>query len=127
MTAYAMAIDAERVSGTPSLDLAELILIPVTEGFVASDTGGGGVEYVAADERPLDVQHRPEGRIDAIYNSGDIPQYLGSPTLVGGLPNHSAGGILVVAGQRLASSVLADTVSLTLKVYQRWAQLRGAE
>src|SRR3990167_782933 len=127
MTAYAMAIDAERVSGTPSLDLAELVLIPTTEGFVASDTGGGGVEYVAADERPLYVQHRPEGRIDAIYNSGSIPQYLGSPTLVGGLPNHSAGGILVVAGQRLASSVLADTVSLTLKVSRRGAQLRGAE
>ena len=125
---YSLRLEAERVAGTGSLDLDVLLLIPVGEGFVFAE--GGEVQYVTSPGvsfQPMTIQHRPDGRIDTagydvLY---DGPYFTVNAQVLGGIP--VGAGAAVLAGQRQASSVLADAIGLNIRFFPRWATLRGAE
>ncbi len=118
---YALGIDAERVSGACSLDMDCLVMIPNDEGFVYAD--GGAVQLVAADTKPLYVQHFADGTKLSVGMVSNAPQTLGTPSINGGAP--IGNGIVVIAGQRQTVSTLADTVGLLVNVYRRWRSIRG--
>lgn len=124
---YALAVDAERITGTPQLHLDCLVMIPVTEGWFSVDmgnpagiTGGEGVQTGTL----LYLVDRPEGQKYSTYVDTGLPLSVGAPRVADGMP--AGNGIFVLAGQRVASSVLADAVNVTFQVYPRWETLRGA-
>lgn len=131
---YALGLDAERVTGTPTLNVDCFVMIPVDEGWVAASidgSGGQGVQYSAGDMRPLYVTDHADGSRDSVWYTGTNPQIIGVPRGSGGLP---VGGnnILVLAAQRQIgatsyNSQLADTAGVQVQVYERWESMRGAE
>lgn len=120
---YALAIDAERISGTPQLHLDCFVLIPTTEGWFSADMGPNLTGDGVSNGNTLYVVDRADGQKYSIYLSAGVPFSVSAPRVTGGLP--PGAGIVVLAGQRQASSVLADGVNLTLQVYNRWETLRG--
>src|SRR5579859_233117 len=127
---YAMGIDAELVTGTPSttnLEMDCLTLIPIGEGWCSADvtnTFGYGTQYSLGDTMPTYVQERPDGTKASALVIASHPEVVGAVRLGGGLP--VGNGIAVVAAQRNGVSTLADTVTLDLQVYNRWVTMRGA-
>lgn len=121
LTKCRLRVMARRTAGT-TLDMDCLIFVPSGEGsiYVNSDTAIGS-EY-------LYTFTHPDGRIEAsLMNSG-----TGEPIETcdvrpqrWGIPNGSVN--LIVAAQRSASSILADTMSVSTTEYWRWRTLRGAE
>lgn len=123
MKDYTLYIQAERTSGSASLYIDGLTLIPKNEGFVYAENGA--VQFVASDERPLQVYHRPDGGVDSVNYFGGLELNVGVPQVMGGIPPGT--GIVVLAGQRQTVSFTNETINLTLQYYERWATLRGAE
>jgi len=126
---FCLGIDAEQVSGSPSLHMDSLILIPAGEGWLSVDlqTPSVGVLYgggSGSDPQPIQVQDRPDGTHDATWVSGGLSQVVAVPRITDGLP--VGAGILVLAGQAYAASTLADVVGVELDVYPRYVTLRGA-
>ncbi len=119
---YAMGIDAERISGACSLEMDCLVLIPIGEGYVFVD--GANVQYSAPNTNPMFVTQHADGRTASVQNTTE-PVSVGTPRVGGGVP--TGNGILVLAGQRVSSSVLADHIDMSMSVYPRWSLLRGAE
>lgn len=124
---YAMAIDAERISGSAALHMDCLVLIPIAEGYVVVSmvpaTGGEGV-YTVFDQG-LSVFNLPDGSTEAFHTYGGFPRTAAEPKLSGGVPVGS--GLVVMAGQRDGVSTLADTVEIDIDAVKRWNTLRGAE
>jgi hypothetical protein len=119
----ALRIEAERISGTASLDLDCLILIPYDEGFVYAN--GGQVVYAGGDERPVYVNRSADGATTAIGFTGGTPNFNDIEcNVIGGMPVGVTYGVL--AASRAGSAVLADTLSVTCKAYHRHSTLRGA-
>lgn len=132
---YALGLDAEQVTGTPTLSVDCLILIPVDEGWMAvsiDGSGGQGVLYFGGDQRPLYATNRAEGSSDSSWYAGGIPQVVGVPRVSGGLPvTNGTSNILVLAAQRQTSatvfnSTVSDLLGVQVTVYERWESLRGA-
>jgi len=123
MKDYTLTLQAERISGSASLYIDGLTLIPKNEGLVYAENGA--VEYVGGDERPLQVFHRPDGGVDSVNYFGSSELNVGVPQVSGGLPPGT--GIVVLAGQQQTVSFTNQTINLTLQYYERWATLRGAE
>lgn len=124
---YAMAIDAERTSGSAALHMDCLVLIPIAEGSVVVSmvpaAAGEGV-YTVTDQG-LSIFNLPDGSTEAFHTHGAIPWTAAEPKLSGGVPVGS--GLVVMAGQRDGVSTLADTVEIDIEAIKRWNTLRGAE
>jgi hypothetical protein len=105
---YALALQAERVSGAASLECDAFILIPMSEGYLTTDQpdastagfgDGSAAPVVAMGTTCLSGRMaRCKGFIWRLTPSGNI-----TVRYSGGLPTGS--GIAVVAAQRLTSSV----------------------
>lgn len=125
MDSAALRLEAERASGGNSLYLDCMILIPVDEGFahfsgldVQTDLSYGGFISQEADGRLLSYS-LSNGAVNGIPDtSGTHPGSFYAPV---------GASSLIVAGQRSASSVLADHCDLYVGYVPRWAMLRGAE
>jgi len=131
LTSSTIFIGAELASGAAGVEFDCLVLIPADEGFVYAELQGAfssadGVEYESADENPLYVMDRPAGQKTSIWMHAGIPEATGAPRINGGLPTGS--GILVAAGEHWSfGSTKGDTFAVTMQVYNRWKELRGAE
>jgi hypothetical protein len=125
MYSSALRIEAERTSGSNSLYLDCLVLVPVDEGFF--HVSGIDVDAAATDFA-LIVQEA-DGRILSLSNSGDVA--AGTPDTSGTHPGSFfvpvGASNLILVGQRAASSVLADHFEVLVAYVPRWAMLRGAE
>lgn len=121
---YTLRFEAERVSGSGSLMVDCLLLVPISEGFV--HLTGGNVLQAGADVRYAEVLMFPDGAIagNAWENSNpiatldiDIQRY--------GLPVGT--GTLFMVAQRETQSYLADYCDIQIKYIPRWLTLRGSE
>jgi hypothetical protein len=119
---FSIDIYAERISGSASLDIDCLYLIP-SRHFAFSD--GAMVQYVSSDERPLYLVTMEDDSVLALAYQAGIPSVNMAPTMrdfywpVGG-------GVVVLCGERAASHVLTDTVNVALQVSPRWKGFRAS-
>lgn len=121
---YALRLEAEQVSGSGSLKVDYLALVPMSEGFVHAT--GGAVQYVGGDTRNAEIKMFPDYSISAsAWMSSRPVSTLNVETQRYGLPVGS--GTLFLVAQRETQSVLADTCSVQLWYVPRWLTMRGAE
>jgi hypothetical protein len=114
-----LQIYAERLSGTPTLYLDALILVPANHLYFVEGS------QVQASDSYLDVLTNPNDTIDALAWSGDLPDNnvaLSATDFY--LPVE--GSILVFAAERQTSHVLTDSAYVTLDSRARWLSLRNA-
>ena len=118
---YTLAIFAEQVSGSGSLDVDCIILVPNRHSFYAS---GCQVSQLAGT--PLYIYTGEDDRhIARGYFSGDPNYNINfSPSPQWGIPNGDS--VLVVAGQRDGARTLGDKIDLTVLYIPRWSMYEGS-
>lgn len=119
----ALRLEAQRVSGSSTLDLDCLILVPYDEGFVYTS---GGQIFGGGTTGTLVVSNGPDGELAATgHNSVYGAAYYDgvAVTLTGGVPVGTTGAIVV--GANAADSNINDTLYFVITTYERWATLRG--
>lgn len=113
---FQLQLWAERISGSGSLDLDCLVLIPAEHSFYVS---GASLSYnVSAVNRVTFLTFEDDQKTVLQY-SADIPQ----SNLEFGHTNWAypnGGGILVIAAERDGSQVIGDTVDLEIERFPRW-------
>lgn len=120
----ATILNARRTSGSNSLYMDCLVMIPIDEGFIK--LAGGYVQYVAADERPTYAIRQPEGLLQAYSYTGGDPYRV--PTISEYnwyLPPGT--GIFVFAAQRASVQTKTDTFNFAYQYFARWLSLRGGD
>lgn len=118
-----LGIDAERVSGSCSLEMDCLVLQPIAEGSLYIK----GSYYVSAAYARLVIEQRPDGAVYGINRVGTVSGSIdwAKASVKGGVP--IGNGIAVITAQRDTQSVLTDEMdTFTMYVYPRWETLRGA-
>jgi hypothetical protein len=124
----ALRIEAEAVSGSGSLCMRRLILIPSAEGYLHVSIPSG-VVYSTAQQQRLDVYHRPDGRATgSVVSVGDgfINSMAQPDPHDWGLPsgNEESNAVIVFAASSDADPAASMTVNLN--TVRRYASLRGA-
>lgn len=116
-----LSIFAERISGSGTLSLDALVLIPATH-YVKLE--GASIWYDVGDSTPYD------GYI--LTHENDITEVIGNvnadPSSTVAAVEHSArewyfpmdGGIIVMAGEGDSAHVMDETVTLSLVAHTRW-------
>jgi hypothetical protein len=117
---YALAIEAERISGSAALWLDTVILIPIDEALMTVDMG----DFDATQAGFVFVSDLPDGSKAGFYQFS-TPIAIATPRLTAGIPV-GASGLIVFAAQRSTVSVLADTHTVDIHAVRRWVTLRGA-
>ena len=126
MRGMAIGVDAEQVSGSPSLDMDALILIPYEEGM-AKLTGVSGA--LVGNKSYMELQSTPDGQYEVLNftktGSVYVNQQASEPYIYRGIPYHT-GCMGVFAFQRETSSVLGESYKIeALTPQHRWRWLRG--
>lgn len=107
---------AERVSGTGSLDMDCLVLIPAEHSFFVS---GASLSHSVGDVNQVIFLTFEDDRKTVLQYTNDIPQ----SNLEFGHTNWAypnGGGIMVIAAERNGSQVIGDVVDLEITRYPRW-------
>jgi len=113
---------AERVSGTPLLDLDCLVLIPATH-FLYGD--GAEIEYVIGATRPATITVREDDLTAAQANFGGTAEaYLDYLVRDWYLPVGDS--MFVLAAERNGGHYLTDAVDVDLSYFPRWLSYRGS-
>ena len=124
LDSFALRIQAERTSGSGSLLLDALVLVPMSEGFI--HVKGSLTTYVAGDTRAAEIKHFPDGSMyGKSYFSGRPRSTLEVEPQNYGLP--VGNGTLYLVAQEEAEHVLANTLDMSIDYVPRWSLFRGAE
>lgn len=114
---------AKRVSGSGSLHVDCFVLIPVDALFLFAE--GTGVIGNANIANSMQIFTRPDNVVQAY--SSRLSVDIGDVSMEGvGIPPGD-GRLVVCAARADRVSVLADTLTLKMNHWQRWASLRGNE
>lgn len=119
---FALGIDAERVSGSPTLYMDCLVMVPVGEGgFYLSD---GDISFTTTTHSVI-VNTPDEEVLGYNFTSGNVAKSVNNPQINDGVP--AGNGSLVLACQgSLGSDVLHDFY-VGLWFAERWYDLRGSD
>lgn len=117
MDRVALAINAERVSGSGNLHLDALILIPYNDGFVSLDA--------SAAYTGLEVDTSPDFAIIGL-NDTDFASAQPQPNNWL-MPANDEAPLLVVAGQGATAHDKTVTAAIFAVVFRRWRTGRGSE
>jgi len=124
---FGVRINAQLASGSGTLDMDCLILIPQDEGAVYINNAN--LEYTSSTPGWADVGYDP---FNNTYQVNRLSPWLAvDKTLEAqfehlALPNGS-GNIVILAAQRASSQVLADVMGISFFGRFRWRSLRGTE
>jgi hypothetical protein len=123
----ALRVEAEAVSGSGTLVMHRLILIPSAEGYLYVKAENG-VTYSTELQQRLDIYHRPDGRATGsvmAVGDGFISDMVQPEPHDWGLPcGVEAGGVMVFAAS--SDATLAAQIHVTLNAVRRYASLRGS-
>lgn len=117
MSQAGVIIDAERVSGSGSLDMDILILVPYNDAYLNLDVGH--------DSASAKVMTHP----DYTYSVFDplTIQQANVQSTGWGLPANNEMPLCVIAAQTATAHALGLTAILGAKIAKRWRTLRGTE
>jgi hypothetical protein len=125
---FFIGVEAERISGGGLLHMDCLVLIPIDEGFIYSDSWAN-VQYADSWGNPLVVYSRPNGvNVSYVFDTSTSISSPGDPQVFQGLPVGSGIGVLAGCINSITPTcVVSDVLNIDVDVYQRWEYLRGSE
>lgn len=121
----AIAIEAERISGSGSLDMDCFVLIPVDDAAIKLSLPTG----VSLDSSNiLNIFQKADERIDTFSDISGLVAYPVDPRSRNwSLPANDGSPVLVFAAQGVTAQNKSHTANITYQYIPRWATLRGSE
>lgn len=117
----ALGIDAERVSGTPQLQMDVLVQSPISEGSIYACDESATVTTT----NNLFVEQRPDGKVYGAWSAGAATSWP-RVTVNQGLP--IGNGIAVFTSQAVDQSSIDHRIDeFNMYYIPRWETLRGAD
>jgi hypothetical protein len=128
LTSFIIGVYAQRGSGTGSLYMDCLVLIPIDDGAIGVTTKPGSLTGVGGTER-IAVYQAPDGAIHGTHDWGSASHDIAvtQPQGSWSAPNDATAPLIVVAADDYSfGSVLNDTVNVSYIYIPRWRTLRGS-
>lgn len=127
---FAFGIYAERISGSGSLDMDCLVLIPIDDSGIKMSSSGN-VSSSGSQRSEVFTSANGDLYATAQYNSGQV-LYFVVPKPQGNVPwslpaNSDAPRLVIAANDATAGSILTNTLNITYAYIPRWRVLRGNE
>jgi len=121
----AIVVEAERISGSGSLDMDCFVMIPVDDSAIKLSLPTG----VTLDSTNiLNIFQKPDERIDSFSDIGGLVSYPVDPRSRNwSLPANDGSPVLVFAAQGVTVQTKSHTADIAYQYIPRWATLRGSE
>jgi hypothetical protein len=125
----AIRIEAELYSGSGSLVITRLVLIPCDGGYMTGEVSGSGITYCLTEQDSLHAMDHPSGTPFGLVidNGSNAVVRMCSPEFhdFGLWSSVEQAGVLVAAAAVDSPNVLSSQMTISITAFKRYNSMRG--